>query len=79
MNDCILGKEDQFFKFIGKLTHLGIEDLTQEIFLENSSAHVEFLENKTAKVTAGIYFLSITEIVNGVQQIETGSLFIVND
>ena len=28
--DCILGKGDQLFKFIGKFRYLGIEDLPQE-------------------------------------------------
>ena len=35
--DFILGKGDQLFKFIGKFRFLGMEDLTQEFLVENSS------------------------------------------
>ena len=34
--DCILGKGDQLFKFIGKFRYHGIEDLPQEFLIENS-------------------------------------------
>ena len=40
---------------------------------------VEFLENKTGEITAGVYLLSVAEIVNIAQQIGTGALFIVNN
>ena len=53
--DCILGQGDQLFKFIKKFRYLGMEDLPQKFFLENSSINVEFLENKTKKITAGAY------------------------
>ena len=39
---------------------------------------MEFLENKTGEITAGAYLISISEIVNGVQQIGAGALVIVN-
>ena len=32
-----------------------MEDLPQKFLLENSSINVEFLENKTKKITAGAY------------------------
>ena len=51
-----LGKGDQFFKFIGKFRYLGMEDLSQEFLIENSSVNVEVLKNKTGKITAGAYF-----------------------
>ena len=60
--DYVLGEEDQLFKFIDKFRYLGLEDLTQ-FLIKNSSVNVEFLENKTGEITAGTYFLSITEIV----------------
>ena len=40
---------------------------------------MQFLENKTGEITAGVYLLSIAEIVNSVQDIETGALLIVNN
>ena len=40
---------------------------------------MKFLENKTGEITAGEYFLSITEIVNSVQQIWTAALLIINN
>ena len=64
--DWILGKGDQLFKFIGKFRYLGTEDLPQEFLTENSLINVQFLENKTGKITAGAYLLSIAEIVNSV-------------
>ena len=64
--DSILGKEDQLFKFIGKLRYLRVEDLAQEFLVENSSANVKLLQNKTGEVTAEVYLISISEIVNSV-------------
>ena len=46
--------------------------------IENTSVKVEFLENKTGEITARAYLLSISEIVNGVQQTGTGVLLITN-
>ena len=51
-----LGKDDQFFKFIGKFRYLGMEDLLQEFLIENSFVNAEVLKNKTGKITAGAYF-----------------------
>ena len=42
--DCILVKRDKLFK---------MEDLPQGFLVENYSVNVEFLENKTGKITAG--------------------------
>ena len=77
--DYILRKGDQLFEFTGKFTYLGIENLPQEYSTENVSVTVKFLENKTGEITAGEYFLSITEIVNSVDQIWTAALPIVNN
>ena len=77
--DYILRKGDQLFEFTGKFTYLGIENLPQEYSTENVSVTVKFLENKTGEITAGEYFLSITEIVNSVQQIWTAALLIINN
>ena len=61
--DCILSKGNQLFKFIGKFRYLWIDDLPQEFLIENPEK-VIFLENKTGKITAGSYLLSITETLN---------------
>ena len=68
-----LHKGDQLFKFINKFRCLGITDLRQEFLIENSSVNVKSLETKTEENAAGEYLLSITEIVNSVQQIGTGA------
>ena len=62
--DCILGKGDQLFRFIGKFRYVGVEDLLQEFMIENCQINVELLENKTGEITARAYLLSIAEIVN---------------
>ena len=77
--DCILGKEGQLFKFIGKLRYIGMDKLPQKLLVGNSFINVEFLENKTGEITAGACLISILEIVNSVQQIEAGALLIVNN
>ena len=64
--DCILGKGDELFKCIGQFRFLGIEDLPQELLTENFSMTVEFLDNKTAEITAGAYLLSFSEFVKSV-------------
>ena len=53
--------------------------LPQEFMTENCLINAELLENKTGEITAGAYLLSITEIVNSAQQIETGALLILNN
>ena len=45
---------------VGKFRSLGMEDLPQEFLIGNCFINVEFLENKTGEVTAGLY--SIAEI-----------------
>ena len=77
--DWILGKWDQLFKFIGKFRYLEMEDLSHEFLVENSSINMEYLENKTGEITARVYLISLSEIVNRVQQIGTGALLIVSD
>ena len=56
-----------------------MENLSQEFLIANSSAYVELLENKKGEITAGAYLLYIAEIVSSVQQIRTGTLFVVNN
>ena len=77
--DCILRKGDQLFEFNGKFRFNGKFNLPQEYLIENVSVNVKFLENKIGEITAGEYFLSITEIVNSVDQIWTAALPIVNN
>ena len=77
--DCVLGKGGQLFKSIGKFRYLGMEDLPQVFLVKNSSINVEFLENKTGEITAVVYLISISEIVNGVQQIVTALVIVNND
>ena len=36
----------EFFKFIDKIKHFGVEDLPQEFLIEHTSRNVEFIENK---------------------------------
>ena len=62
--DFTWGKGDQLLKCIGKFKYNGKEELSQEFLIENSSLNVEFLENKTWEITAGIDLLSIAEIVH---------------
>ena len=56
-----------------------MEDLPQELLTENSTVNGELLESKTREITAGAYLLSVTEVVNSAQQIETGAVLIVNN
>lgn len=57
--NCILGQGDQLFKFIGNIRYLGMEDLPQTFLVESTSINAKFLENKTAKITAGTYLKSL--------------------
>ena len=77
--DCISQKEDLLFKSLNNYIYLGMEDLTQDIFIENSSINVEFLNNSTGEITAGSYFVFITETVIDCQQIGTGVMSIINN
>lgn len=61
--DYLLEKRDQSFKYIDKYWCLGIKDLPEQL--------------KTGKIIAEVYLLSTAEIVNGVQQIGTGTLLTV--
>ena len=77
--DCILQKGDLLFKSLNSYIYLGIEDLQQGFLTENPSINVEFLNNRTRKITAGAYPVSIIEIVSDYQQIGTGALLIINN
>ena len=56
-----------------------MEDLPQKLPIENWFINVEFQENKTGKITAGTYFLSIVEIRNYIYQIEAATLLSVSN
>ena len=56
-----------------------MEDLPQKLLVEISSINMEFIENKTGESTAGTYFISVSEIVNGVLQIGAGALLIFSN
>ena len=75
----ILQKGHILFKSLNNYRYLRIKDLPQEIFTENSSINVKFLNNETGEVTAGAYVVSVTEIVGNCQQIGTGALLIINN
>ena len=45
----------------------------------NMGFFVEFLNNRTAEITAGAYLVSITEFVSDFQQIGTRALLIINN
>ena len=76
---CILCEGGQLFKFIGKFRFLGMENLPQEFLVVNSSINSEFLEKKTREIIAGAYLVSLSEIVNDVQQIGAGALLVVSN
>ena len=65
--------------FVNNYRCLGMENLPQETFLENSLINVEFLYNRTGEITAGAYLLSITESVSECQEIGAGALLIINN
>ena len=77
--DCILRKEDLLFKSLNNYRYLGMADLPQESYTENSAIKVKFLNNRTGEITAGAYLVSITEIVSDCQQIGTGALLFINN
>ena len=45
--DCMLQKLDVLFKSLNNYRCLGMEDLPQEFFIENSSINREFLNYRT--------------------------------
>ena len=55
-----------------------MEDLPQEFLIENCFINVEFLENKTGEVTAGLYLLSIAEIKDSFGRIGGLAAVIIN-
>ena len=59
--DCILQKGDILFKPLNNYIYLGVEDLPQEFFIENSTTKVEFLNNRTEEVFPGVYFISTSK------------------
>ena len=65
------------FKSVNNHRYLGVENLPQEFFIENSSINIEFLNNRTGEITVGAYLMSITEIVSDSQQIGAGALLII--
>ena len=77
--DFTLQKRDLLFKSFNNWRHLGMEDLPQKFFIENSSINVEFLNIRTGEITAGGYVLSTSEIMSDCQQVGTGALLIINN
>ena len=77
--DFTLQKRDLLFKSLNNYRHLGMEDLPQDLFIENSSINVEFLNIRTGEITAGTYVLSTAEIMCDCQQIGTEALLIINN
>ena len=51
---CNFSKGGQLFKFMDKFRYLETEDLLQGLLIKNSSAEVEFLENKTEEIRGGV-------------------------
>ena len=70
-------KKGIIFLILAIIRYLGMEDLLQEFFLENSAINIEFLDNRTAEITAGKCLVSITEIVSDCQLIDTEALLIL--
>ena len=56
-----------------------MEDLPQEFLIENCFINVEFLENKTGEVTAGLYLLPIAEIKDSFGRIGGLAAVIINN
>ena len=56
-----------------------MEDLLQEFLIENCFINVEFLENKTGEVTAGLYLLSIAEIKDSFGRVGGLAAVIINN
>ena len=46
-----------WYQFVG---YLVMEDLPQELFIENLSINVKYLNNRTRETTVGVYLVSIT-------------------
>ena len=58
---------------------MGRKTYDRGFFIENSSIDAEFLNNRIGQITAGEYFVSITEIVSDCQQIGAGAQLIINN
>ena len=52
--DFILQKGDILFKYLNNYRNLGMEDLPQEIFIENLSINVEFLNIRKTKIRSRV-------------------------
>ena len=65
------------FKPLNNYRYLGMEDLPQEFFIENSSVNIEFPNIRTREVTSEAHLVSITEIVKDSQQVGAGALLII--
>ena len=76
--DSTLQKEDLMFKSLNNYRYLGMEDLPQEFFIENSSINIEFLNDRNGEITAGAYLVSVTEMASDCQQLGTVALLIIN-
>ena len=56
-----------------------MKDLPLDFLMEVCSKNMEFLENETGEIPAGVYLLYITEVKNRIRQIGTGAPLIVNN
>ena len=55
-----------------------VEEL-HKFLMENCLVDVNFFGKRTEEITAGAYFVSVTEIISNCQHVSNGILFIVNN
>ena len=67
----ILSKGDLLFKSLNNYRYLGMEELPQKFFFENSSINSEFANNRIREITAGSYLVCIIEIQSQEDSVKT--------
>lgn len=77
--DYILQKGDAFFKSIIEFRYFVLEDVLHGLLTENCLIALDFLENRREEIAAGVYVVSITEIISSCRQVGSGILLIVNN
>ena len=77
--DSFLEKRGNLVKYIITFRYVGVEDLPHEFLIEHCLINVDFLDNRTGPITAGVYLESINEMISSCKQVESGALFIVNN
>lgn len=70
--DSISQKGDELLKSFNEFRYLGVEDLPNGFL-------IDFLENRTGKITVGAYLVYLIEIVSSCQQARSGALLIFNN